>query len=62
MLYEVITEIERGQVLAKPGSITPHTKFEAEVLIIHTDKAGEITKRDLDKAREAARDIDKAVV
>ena len=26
-------EIERGQVLAKPGSITPHTKFEAEVYV-----------------------------
>jgi len=33
---------------------------ESEVLVIHTDKAGEITKKDLDKAREAARDIDKA--
>ena len=33
---------------------------EVEVLVIHTDKAGEITKRDLDMAREAARDIDKA--
>ena len=33
---------------------------EAEVLVIHTDAAGEITKKDLDKAREAARDIDKA--
>ena len=33
---------------------------EAEVLVIHTDTAGEITKKDLDKAREAARDIDKA--
>jgi type III restriction enzyme len=33
---------------------------EAEVLIIHTDAAGEITKKDLEKAREAARDIDKA--
>jgi type III restriction enzyme len=32
---------------------------EAEVLVIHTDAAGEITKKDLDKAREAARDIDK---
>jgi len=31
-----------------------------EVLVIHTDAAGEITKKDLDKAREAARDIDKA--
>ncbi|HOG02593.1 MAG TPA: DEAD/DEAH box helicase family protein [Accumulibacter sp.] len=33
---------------------------ESEVLIIHTDTKGEITKADLDKAREAARDIDKA--
>lgn len=31
---------------------------EAEILVIHTDAAGEITKKDLDKAREAARDID----
>ena len=33
---------------------------ESEVLVIHTDAAGEITKKDLDIAREAARDIDKA--
>jgi len=33
---------------------------EAEVLVIHTDAAGEITKKDLEKAREVARDIDKA--
>ena len=33
---------------------------ESEVLVIHTDSAGEITKGDLEKAREAARDIDKA--
>lgn len=33
---------------------------EPEVLLIHTDSAGEITKKDLDMAREAARDIDKA--
>ena len=32
---------------------------ESEVLVIHTDAAGEITKKDLDKARETARDIDK---
>ncbi|MFC2171910.1 DEAD/DEAH box helicase family protein [Acidobacteriota bacterium] len=32
---------------------------ESEILVIHTDKAGEVTKKDLDKAREAARDIDK---
>lgn len=33
---------------------------ENEVLVIHTDKTGEITKKDLERAREAARDIDKA--
>jgi type III restriction enzyme len=33
---------------------------ESEILVIHTDTAGEITKGDLDKAREAARDIDKS--
>ncbi|RMH21179.1 MAG: hypothetical protein D6696_06390 [Acidobacteria bacterium] len=33
---------------------------KSEVLVIHTDKAGEITKKDLEKARAAARDIDKA--
>ena len=33
---------------------------EAEVLVIHTDATGEITKKDLDKARAAARDIDRA--
>ncbi|MBW2108914.1 MAG: DEAD/DEAH box helicase family protein [Deltaproteobacteria bacterium] len=32
----------------------------SEILVIHTDAAGEITKKDLEKAREAARDIDKA--
>ncbi len=32
---------------------------ESEILVIHTDAAGEVTKTDLDKAREAARDIDK---
>ncbi len=36
-------EIERGQVLAKPGSITPHTKFEAEVYILNKDEGGRHT-------------------
>src|SRR5205807_4461714 len=40
---------------------TKELGFKAsEVLVIHTDTAGEITKRDLEKAREVARDIDKA--
>ena len=37
------TEIERGQVLAKPGSITPHTHFEAEVYVLSKDEGGRHT-------------------
>jgi len=36
-------EVERGQVLAKPGSITPHTKFEAEVYILSKEEGGRHT-------------------
>ncbi|MEC7354855.1 MAG: elongation factor Tu [Planctomycetota bacterium] len=36
-------EIERGQVLAKPGSITPHAKFEAEVYCLSKDEGGRHT-------------------
>jgi len=36
-------EIERGQVLSKPGSITPHTKFEAEVYVLSKDEGGRHT-------------------
>jgi|TARA_B110000467_G_C18282337_1_gene459369 elongation factor Tu len=36
-------EVERGQVLAAPGSITPHTKFEAEVYILSKDEGGRHT-------------------
>jgi elongation factor Tu len=36
-------EIERGQVLSKPGSITPHTKFEAEVYCLSKDEGGRHT-------------------
>jgi elongation factor Tu len=36
-------EISRGQVLAKPGSITPHTKFEAEVYCLSKDEGGRHT-------------------
>ncbi len=34
------TEIERGQVLAKPGTITPHTKFTAQVYVLKQDEGG----------------------
>ena len=36
-------EVERGQVLAKPGSITPHTKFKAEAYILNKDEGGRHT-------------------
>ncbi len=36
-------EIERGQVLAKPGSITPHTQFEAEVYVLSKEEGGRHT-------------------
>jgi len=36
-------EVERGQVLAKPGSITPHTEFEAEVYILTKEEGGRHT-------------------
>lgn len=36
-------EIERGQVLAKPGSITPHTDFESEVYVLSKDEGGRHT-------------------
>ena len=36
-------EIERGQVLAKPGSITPHTKFESEVYVLTKEEGGRHT-------------------
>jgi elongation factor Tu len=36
-------DLERGQVLAKPGSITPHTKFEAEVYILTKEEGGRHT-------------------
>ena len=36
-------EVERGQVLAQPGSITPHTKFEGEVYVLSKDEGGRHT-------------------
>ena len=37
------TDIERGQVLAKPGSITPHTKFQGEVYVLKKEEGGRHT-------------------
>jgi elongation factor Tu len=34
------TDVERGQVVAKPGSITPHTKFNAEVVVLKKEEGG----------------------
>jgi len=36
-------DVERGQVLCKPGSITPHTKFDAEVYVLNKDEGGRHT-------------------
>ncbi|HHA2817220.1 TPA: elongation factor Tu, partial [Stenotrophomonas maltophilia] len=36
-------DVERGQVLAKPGSIKPHTKFEGEVYVLSKDEGGRHT-------------------
>jgi len=36
-------QIERGQVIAKPGSITPHTEFEAEIYVLSKDEGGRHT-------------------
>jgi elongation factor Tu len=36
-------EIKRGQILAKPGSITPHTKFNAEVYVLKKEEGGRHT-------------------
>ena len=37
------TDVERGQVLAKPGSILPHTKFKAEVYVLSKEEGGRHT-------------------
>ena len=37
------SDIERGQVLCKPGSITPHTKFEAQAYVLKKDEGGRHT-------------------
>jgi len=37
------TDVERGQVLAKPGSMKPHTKFQGEVYILSTEEGGRHT-------------------
>ncbi|MCG2991031.1 elongation factor Tu, partial [Escherichia coli] len=36
-------DIQRGQVLAKPGTITPHTKFKAEVYVLSKEEGGRHT-------------------
>jgi elongation factor Tu len=36
-------EVERGQVLAKPGTIKPHTKFESEIYVLSKDEGGRHT-------------------
>ena len=36
------TDIERGQVLCKPGSVTPHTKFEAQAYVLKKEEVEDI--------------------
>jgi elongation factor Tu len=36
-------DVERGQVLAKPGTITPHTKFKAQIYVLSKDEGGRHT-------------------
>ena len=36
------TDIERGQVLCKPGSVTPHTKFEAQAYVLKKEEGEDI--------------------
>jgi elongation factor Tu len=46
-------EVERGQVLAKPGSITPHTQFKAEVYVLSKDRAGGTRRSSTTTARSS---------
>ena len=39
-------DIERGQVLCKPGTITPHKKFKAEIYVLSKDEGGRHTQSD----------------
>ena len=40
---ESLLDLERGQVVAKPGSITPHTKFDSEVYVLTKEEGGRHT-------------------
>lgn len=61
VLFIMVETKAHADAIGKYLQETDEFGFRAdEVLIIHTDAAGEITKRDLDKARQAARDIDDA--
>ena len=44
-------EVERGQVLAKPGSITPHTKFNAEVYVLSKEEGGDTPRSSMATGR-----------
>ena len=46
-------DVERGQVLAKPGSITPHTNFEAQVYVLTKEEGGRRPPPVVDDAGEA---------
>ena len=46
------TDVERGQVLAKPGSVTPHTEFECQAYILKKEEGGRHTPflRNIDRS------------
>ena len=46
-------DVKRGMVVAKPGSITPHTKFEAEVYILKKDEGGRHTRSTTNTVRSS---------
>ena len=46
-------DVERGQVLAKPGTITPHTKFKAEVYVLSKEEGGRHTRSSLTTAHNS---------
>ena len=50
-------EIERGQVLAKPGSIHPHTKFKAEVYVLTKEEGGRHTRSSTATVRSSTSEL-----
>jgi len=60
VLFVMAEDTKDAESIAQAIRAEPEIDDDSEVLVIHTDKKGEITKTDLDKAREAARTLDEA--